>query len=560
MANAARVDSRGSGVLQSLPDSQYPTVSVVIPAKNEAKNLPFVLPRIPAWVHEVILVDGNSTDETADVARRCLPNIRVVTQSRRGKGDALQAGFAAVTGDIVVTFDADGSTDPAEIPAFVGALLAGADFAKGSRFMEGGGSADITFIRRLGNWGFTTLVKLLFGHRFSDLCYGYNALWTRVVPKLALDRDGFEIETLMNIRALMTGLKLVEVASFESRRLSGKSALRTFPDGWRVLTIIGRERFSRRVRKQLRIAPPPAHPAALPGVSIVPVADATPEVLILCGGRGTRLGLGPVTELMPKPLVKVAGRPILEHIMAYYAGHGLNRFTLCLGYGGDMVRDHFVNYRIRHNDFGIQLSNGGVLLLDGSAAMPDWKITCAETGYAALTGARIYRARKYIRGPYFLCTYGDGLTNVDIGALLAFHRQHGRIATLTAVRPPLSNTQSAARFGELVIEDGDRVVKFTEKPKKATHNASGYINGGFFVFNREILDYLSDDDSCCLERTPLERLASQGELRAFKHDGFWRCVDTLEDRDNLDGLLTTFLSVPVESNVHREPVTAGGRN
>lgn len=218
-----------------------PTVSVIIPAKNEAANLEHVLPRIPEWVSEVILVDGHSTDETIAVARFLLPSIRVVKQRGRGKGDALRAGFAAATGDIIVMLDADGSTDPAEIPAFVEALLNGADFVKGSRFAKGGGTADMSPLRRFGNWGFTTLVKALFGGSFTDLCYGYNAFWRRTLSQLALDGDGFEIETIMNVRALRAGLAVVEVPSFEAKRIHGESNLRTFPDGWRVLKAIGRE-------------------------------------------------------------------------------------------------------------------------------------------------------------------------------------------------------------------------------------------------------------------------------------------------------------------------------
>jgi glycosyltransferase involved in cell wall biosynthesis len=222
----------------------WPTVSVVIPTLNEAKNLPHVLPRIPKWVHEVILVDGYSKDDTIAVARKLWPEIRVVFQEGKGKGAALRSGFAAATGDIIVMLDADGSTDPAEIPAFVGTLLSGADFAKGSRFLQGGGTADMHWFRRLGNWFLMMLVRLNFGGHYSDLCYGYNAFWKQTLPKLSLDADGFEIETLMNIRALQQQLRIAEVPSFEAKRVHGTSNLRTIPDGWRVLKTIMRERLS----------------------------------------------------------------------------------------------------------------------------------------------------------------------------------------------------------------------------------------------------------------------------------------------------------------------------
>lgn len=221
--------------------SGNPSVSVVIPAKNEARNLPYVLTRIPGWISEVVLVDGNSTDGTVAVARGLLPEIVVVGQGRPGKGAALRAGFEASHGDIIVMLDADGSTDPQEIPAFVGALLAGADFVKGSRFLQGGGTDDMEWYRWLGNWGFVTLVKLRFGCKFTDLCYGYNAFWRDVLPRLSLDSDdGFEIETSMNVQAVLAHLNVHEVASKESRRLYGKSNLRTIPDGWRVLSTIVR--------------------------------------------------------------------------------------------------------------------------------------------------------------------------------------------------------------------------------------------------------------------------------------------------------------------------------
>jgi glycosyltransferase involved in cell wall biosynthesis len=221
-----------------------PKVSVVIPALNEAENLPLVLPALADDLHEVLLVDGASEDGTVDVARELYPRIRVVEQTGRGKGEALRAGFAAATGDIVVMLDADGSTDPSEIPAFVGALRGGADFAKGSRFVHGAGSSDITLHRRLGNAAFVFLVRLLFGGRYSDLCYGYNAFWRDALPALGLDSDGFEIEAAMNIRALKARLRVVEVASFEGRRIHGASKLRTVADGWRVLKTILRERVA----------------------------------------------------------------------------------------------------------------------------------------------------------------------------------------------------------------------------------------------------------------------------------------------------------------------------
>ena len=236
-----------------------PKVSVVVPAKNEAANLREVLPQLPA-VHEVILVDGNSVDDTIASAREVMPDIRVIRQTRRGKGNALACGFQAATGDIIVMFDADGSADPKEIPAFVQALVEGADFAKGSRFALGGGSDDITPLRSLGNLGLNFVANLAFKTKFTDLCYGYNAFWRDLVHVLDLPDidaassdnamvwgDGFEIETVINCRFAAAEVTVVEVASVELSRIHGMSNLRTFSDGTRVLRTIAAEH--RRLRQ-----------------------------------------------------------------------------------------------------------------------------------------------------------------------------------------------------------------------------------------------------------------------------------------------------------------------
>ena len=241
-----------------------PRVSVVVPTYNEARNLPHVFAGLPDDLHEVIVVDGRSSDGTIEVAQSLRPDVKIVLQTRRGKGNALACGFEAVTGDIVVMLDADGSADPSEIPAFVAALVAGADFAKGTRFAQGGGSSDITRFRRIGNWFLNTIVNVLFGTRYSDLCYGYNAFWTHCLSVLDLETgdradamhwgDGFEIETVINTRIARAGLDIREVASFEHERLHGVSNLNAVTDGLRVLKAICIERFASR-------RPAPAVPA-----------------------------------------------------------------------------------------------------------------------------------------------------------------------------------------------------------------------------------------------------------------------------------------------------------
>jgi len=234
-----------------------PTVSVVVPAMNEAENLPHVFATIPQWVDEIVLVDGNSVDDTVAVAKRLRPNVKVVTQKGKGKGDALAAGFAACTSDIIVMIDADGSTDGREIINFVGALVTGADFVKGSRYAAGGGSDDLTLNRRLGNKILTGIVNLMYKTQYTDLCYGYNAFWARHLDVLDLDCDGFEVETLMNVRAAKAGLKVQEVPSHERNRIHGESNLHVIRDGFRVLKTIFKE-----WRRQP--TPPKPEPAAAP--------------------------------------------------------------------------------------------------------------------------------------------------------------------------------------------------------------------------------------------------------------------------------------------------------
>lgn len=229
-----------------------PPVSVVIPAMNEAENLPYVFKTLPDWIHEVVLVDGNSTDDTVAVARELWPDVKVVRQLGKGKGDALITGFEACTGDIIVMVDADGSADGEEIVSYVSALVSGADFAKGSRFANGGATDDMTPIRKLGNHVLCSVVNAKFGARYTDLCYGYNAFWRHCLDKIDLDCTGFEVETLMNIRVVKAGLKVQEIPSHEYLRIHGVSNLSAVRDGLRVLKVILTERSNRRGRQGRR--------------------------------------------------------------------------------------------------------------------------------------------------------------------------------------------------------------------------------------------------------------------------------------------------------------------
>lgn len=267
---------RELAMLSPVSNSSSPKVTVVIPTLNEARNLPYVLSRLPEGLHEVIIVDGHSVDDTLAAARRLRPDVRIIMQNRRGKGNALACGFAAATGDILVMIDADGSADPTEIPQFVDALLDGADFAKGSRFIEGGGSSDITRLRRLGNRMLSGLVNVLCRTEYSDLCYGFNAFWRCQVSVLGLDfesaapsgrdarlwGDGFEVETLINIRVAQAGLIVKEVASYECSRIHGVSNLNALSNGLRVFRTILAERYYFKDRKSLpQLTPLPPHRA-----------------------------------------------------------------------------------------------------------------------------------------------------------------------------------------------------------------------------------------------------------------------------------------------------------
>jgi glucose-1-phosphate cytidylyltransferase len=239
------------------------------------------------------------------------------------------------------------------------------------------------------------------------------------------------------------------------------------------------------------------------------------QTMILCGGMGTRLR--EETEYRPKPMVEIGGRPILWHIMKCYASHGFSDFIVCLGYKGETIKEYFLNYEAMNNDFAVELGKPHPVEYFEAHSERGWRVTLADTGLQTMTGARIKRASRYLKGDRFMVTYGDGVSNVDLRALLAFHERAGTLATVTGVHP-------SSRFGELLV-DGPRVAQFSEKPQ--THE--GLINGGFFVFERGVLDYLSDDAGCVLEREPLERLAGEGQLAVFRHQGFWQCMDTYRD-------------------------------
>ncbi len=243
------------------------------------------------------------------------------------------------------------------------------------------------------------------------------------------------------------------------------------------------------------------------------------KVLILAGGFGTRLS--GYTEQTPKPMVTIGGKPIIWHIMQIYAHYGFKDFYLALGYKAEVFKEYFLNYRTLNSDFSIDLSNGKVSKLTEPEV--DWNVTLIDTGLDTLTGGRVKRMKKYIGNETFLLTYGDGVSNIDINALIKFHKSHGKLVTVSAVHP-------GARFGELEIKNS-KVKTFKEKPQ----TEKGWINGGFFVMEPKFLDYIEGDTSI-LEREPLEKVANNGELMAYNHDAFWQCMDTKRDKDRLEEL------------------------
>jgi len=250
-------------------------------------------------------------------------------------------------------------------------------------------------------------------------------------------------------------------------------------------------------------------------------------VMILCGGMGTRLR--EETEVRPKPMVEIGGRPILWHIMKMYSAAGFKDFILCLGYKGHVIREYFLNYQTYSTDITVRLGRPDAITYHNSHPEEDWGVTLVETGDATQTGSRVSRAGRYVQGDTFCLTYGDGLGNVDLTALMEFHRRHGKIATVTGVRPP-------GRFGELRMETGGRALEFSEKPQIT----EGIINGGFFVFQRQFLtQYLHDDTSLVLEHEPLQRLAKDGELMVYLHEGFWQPMDTYRELKVLEHLWST---------------------
>lgn len=249
------------------------------------------------------------------------------------------------------------------------------------------------------------------------------------------------------------------------------------------------------------------------------------QVVILCGGKGTRLR--EETEYRPKPMLPIGQQPILWHIMKLYAHYGHKEFVLCLGYKGQTIKDYFLNYHFLNRDLTLHLGEKREVVFHHASEESDWKVTLADTGEDTMTGARLKRVEKYVEGDLFMMSYGDGVGDINLHDLLTFHKSHGKMVTLTGVRPP-------GRFGELVTND-HLVTEFNEKPQTTT----GMINGGFFVFSRTFFKYLTDEPDLILEQSPLRRAAADGQLMCYRHDGFWQPMDTFREFELLNHLWKT---------------------
>lgn len=246
------------------------------------------------------------------------------------------------------------------------------------------------------------------------------------------------------------------------------------------------------------------------------------QVVLFCGGQGTRMR--EETEYRPKPMVTIGGKPVLWHIMKTYAHFGHHDFVLCLGYKGEMIKEYFLNYRAMQSDFTVRLGDHAGITYHDTTGEDHWNVTLADTGPDTMTGARLFKVQRHLKDDVFMVTYGDGLSDVDIDALVAFHKSHGKIATVTAVK-------TVSRFGLLKINDGNVVEHFAEKP-----DIEGRINSGYFVFDRRVFDYLSDDQNCVLEKDPLQNLAQDGQLMAFHHENFFYAMDTYREYLHLNEL------------------------
>ena len=250
------------------------------------------------------------------------------------------------------------------------------------------------------------------------------------------------------------------------------------------------------------------------------------DVVILCGGKGTRLS--EETNLKPKPMVEIGGKPILWHIMKSYSHYGVNRFIFALGYKGDFIKQYFYNYKVTGSDFSLKFDPEEKIQILNHSDEKHWEIVFVDTGEDTLKGGRIKRVEKYIQSDIFHVTYGDGVCDVNINKLVDFHKSHNCMGTVTAVRPP-------SRFGELNIDEDNTVQELEEKPQMG----KGLINGGFFIFDKKMLSYLTDDENCDFEFGPLQKIASEKQLKAYKHNGFWQCMDNIREKNYLDEQIRT---------------------